>query len=1129
MRGRQSPVESLVTLPRVSDSMERRARWRQAITALGQDVRVEGPPKTDGASPEDLALAARIAVDTGLIDEMDWIDAGAAAVALYELSAALPPGKERREVGRRVFERLYQGTAGTFAAVATRMALGAGRPLEAATLRARVGLLFALPIGSSVNSDPLALTLLMRRDLFERWVARGATGPLPSRRLSATLIERASREAVRRYQQGDPRPADLFTNGPVHSTFEVLLADREPLVWRHAAVARGLLSAVIPRFRQEIDLALDPGLSPTEWRRAAVSLVPCFIHDFDTAFSQCRSLIDGEIAQKDPGLTATLIWGLPPVIEAEPEAAETLLERLSFLDRHDVADAMASLLSDVLNPEYGTEAAERVRALVMESVSGADPTMQAIFEDTLRGLDRRTIASGVCGAIRRALIAYETQGARAAHEMALEAMERAHATMDAIETLSEHDEHSLAEVLGPLADLDASTLERSSLYDLLLLGKRPGDATASVPDMERLYERLGKWVLDSEERYVETEFSRGETIARQRKLRALLHLVDMETSGRTDDENIQSRVRMRVRRTVRVLLRIVASGPDASVHRILCASLARSLDAAVREGVADPADLLLLLFEHLTDSYSMQAMTEASTNLEVQTSLRAYAQFLAMSSREAMESIIGGTFDAQEYAQGGPRGDELRTAQTFIRLSEGIGTNGSYRGEALRQVILRIGRALESIATARGLSELVETASSSASAISELEQQVDSLKRLIRSVSRRVLDRAARPPTIEVVADVPPLSALIERAVTGVPANQAQLAMSIGELTAELPAPITAAISTVLAKVPFLPPAPPSDVSAIPLQTRRSELPDWLLPRRTIGGFYVVRALGSGGVSSVFVARRIEERHSANAELYALKVPYYDPNTARSLSEQEFMQMFRDEAGALLSLPQHANLARFVTFDLAAKPKPILVMELIRGFSLDRLIRNRSITMTQVLRYLDGILAGLHAMHSAGVGHLDVKPSNVILRDEHTPVLVDFGLSGRQLRPGCGTLEYCAPEIIGVGPKDYTPPASGADMYAYACTAFELLTGELLFDAEDEMDVMHQHVQHDGWPDRLAYLAATPEYANMCVVLAACLRREPRSRPSAAETRRALADATKWLHNARWPLASEEPAGLTAS
>src|SRR5690606_851108 len=249
-----------------------------------------------------------------------------------------------------------------------------------------------------------------------------------------------------------------------------------------------------------------------------------------------------------------------------------------------------------------------------------------------------------------------------------------------------------------------------------------------------------------------------------------------------------------------------------------------------------------------------------------------------------------------------------------------------------------------------------------------------------------------------------------------------QLDLAVHALTDRLAAPVRSVISAVAENLKRRPRSLPSEVTSIPHKPRAAALPDWLLPRRTIGAFYVVSSLGAGGVSSVFVAKRIEERKEATAEHYALKVPQYDPTTARSLSEQEFLEMFRDEAGALLSLPRHTNLARFVNFDIAAKPKPILVMELIPGQSLEKASRSSALTMDLALKYLDGLLAGLAAMHAVGVAHLDVKPSNVILRDEHTPVLVDFGLSGRQLRPGCGTLEYCAPEVLGVLPDDHPVP-----------------------------------------------------------------------------------------------------------
>ena len=68
--------------------------------------------------------------------------------------------------------------------------------------------------------------------------------------------------------------------------------------------------------------------------------------------------------------------------------------------------------------------------------------------------------------------------------------------------------------------------------------------------------------------------------------------------------------------------------------------------------------------------------------------------------------------------------------------------------------------------------------------------------------------------------------------------------------------------------------------------------------------------------------------------------------------------MFREEAGALIALPQHPNLARFVTFDAGTKPKPILVMELVEGMTLERLLETRGLDMPRALRILDDVLAG---------------------------------------------------------------------------------------------------------------------------------------------------------------------------
>ena len=1111
MHARPNPVEALASLTRLKSTGEQRASWRQAIAALGHAAAggFSGAPPLEGMAQEIIARAAEVAIDSGLADDLEWIAPGPATVALYEITAALPPGKTRRELGRRVFARLYQGTASTFAAVAARMALTSARPFEPATLRARVSLLFDLPVGSNVNADPLALSLVTRRELAERWVEQNKTGTMPSRRLAAKLIEHAAREAVSRFHQGDSEPCDVLRSERLRGTIQMLLADREPLVWRHVAVARGLLASVDSRLREEIEQSLDPALSPTEWRRGGVSLVALCAGDPDGALPSCRNLLAGPLLEVDRGLPAALVLGLPRVIEAEPNVAEELLERFALTQRPDVAEAVASLLADLRHPTFGQSAARSLRQTLMPRAEHQSSVLRAIAERAIRQLDREDDDSDVLGSVRKALLAYESLGARDAFEIATGAVKALGRAMDFVSINDAHDEQVLPYVLGTLSDIEGVALERSRLSDLLLLGRRPGDTDVSVPEMDKLYDRLGRWILHAEQNPPEKS-SNAHAIGEQRRLRALLHLMDVDSTRQEDDKKVEARVC----RALALLIARVKSGDGTQVHRIACAALARACDAAVREGIAEPADLLLLLAASHDAARSFRAIAEASTHPDVRGVVQAYAEFLSPAAFEGSEPPP--EVAALEANRASSSEQSLRIAERVLRLSRGLGAGGSYRGESLRRIVLRLGRALEQVARARGQTELFDSSGTGVDVLSDLEAALEDLQRLSRGARRRLLGEEG---DIAVVTEVPPVSALLERSVrAGIPPNGTQLGMSIREVVASAPVPLAEAISGVLHGLSSLPVSAPSDIFAIPLERRRTQLPDWLLPHRTIGAFYVVRALGSGGASSVFLARRSEERNNAKAEGVALKVPDYDPTTARSLSEQEFLQLFREEAGALLSLPEHANLARFVTFDAGARPKPILVMELIRGTSLDRLIRARSLTTERAFAYIDGILAGLEAMHGAGVGHLDVKPSNVILRDGEVPVLVDFGLSGRHLRPGCGTVEYSAPEVLGIVPNDCVVSPLPTDIYALGCTAFEALTAELLFDGDDEASILGQHAAHDGWPARLTPFAHAADTLDLAKLIAACLRRDPRHRPNAGQARRAFAKLAARFADRTWPM-----------
>ena len=133
---------------------------------------------------------------------------------------------------------------------------------------------------------------------------------------------------------------------------------------------------------------------------------------------------------------------------------------------------------------------------------------------------------------------------------------------------------------------------------------------------------------------------------------------------------------------------------------------------------------------------------------------------------------------------------------------------------------------------------------------------------------------------------------------------------------------------------------------------------------------------------------------------------------------------------------------------------------------------------------------------------------------------MDFGLSGRTLRPGCGTVEYGAPEVwlaeAGTTPRS---PATAVDVYATACVAFELLTGSALFAGPNELAIVAKHLAHDGVPEGVMRLSRGHKTQDLGDVLCAALRRDPERRMGIGELRDALKKASRKLLGEQWPLA----------
>jgi len=1061
----------------------------------------------EGMNPQLLLASVRAAMASNLIEDLDFLSAPAAACALYGLASALPLGHERRELGRRVLLRLHEGDAATFVALATAVALGSTRAFEGAAMRARVGLSLVLPIGTGTRADALALALISRRELAQRWLVEPSTGSLPARRMAARLLERAAREAARRAVQGDDGGVWLFESHIVQTAWAHLMSDREPLVWRHIATGRGLLSAVVPRFAEEVERELLTSQSYSRGRRGAASLAARVAIRPSEALARARDLLNGPMLARDPGMAAAMIYGLPRAAEVEPEAAEQLL--LAAVERGGAlaAEALLDLRREWIGTPFGLKAAEFARVQLRQkhgggsSDDGHTALIDLLCEELGETGDERL--TSLPDLVFGALTTFADTSARAAYDQARHALSLAEQHVSRLEWLDEDESPRVRhQIFRILDELDVGLLESSTLSDLLCLGAGANDTAKVLAPLNDLLLRLQRVLLTRES----SAHGGGEEVPhltlRMRRLRTLLHVLDVDTKA---GEERATDLREERRDAVRRLFERVQMDAPSAMDRIVHAAVARGCDSLVRDEAFELSDVVLAASTHIPTPEGFAALSEGSMLPEVKQCLKALA------------SLVRTIFKVSPDAAG-----QRAIVESLFDLSRALPAESSPRTEGLRASLLRLGRALRHVSAARSLRDFAADRRS----MELLENAIDELVQLTAGARRRMgVHGAGGAPTSG--HGVWTLGLAIERAALDDERAGLELTLeTLGDsLRAELPPIFANVVLRVLRPLLERPLdskhllKPPS-VMPGPMEDR--PLPAWLPPARTLGGFFIQRALGSGAGGSVFVVKRTEERNDPHSATLALKVPEYDGSAARSLSEDEFLRMFRQEAGALLAVPQHENLASFVTFDAGAKPKPILVMELVEGSTLERVLAKGDMDVARALTMIDGVLAGLEAMHSVGVGHLDVKPSNVILRDRDgalpQPVLVDFGLAGRHVRPGCATGNYGAPEIWGLVPDGVTPAPPPADVYALGCVAFEIMTGQVLFDAQSETAMIAAHISHDGEPPSVAALKNEEGLLPFAAWLSRCLRQDPRKRAGVPELRAELKKIRKTVESHAWPL-----------
>jgi len=1091
----RSYLRELATLAHSDDADVRRHVFRQGLAMLAA-ISEREPAPLEGIAADELVMSMRRAIDDGLFDDLTWLSPSAAAAAIYELAQALPPGAERRELGRRVLTRLRHADHATFIRLAVSLARTAPKTLNSEANYSRAIHVIASPSHQCVGVSELALGVLAQPLLTRLWVQEPATGSLFGRHGAARIVAHAAREALARHRAGDLGGVALLTRPAVRATIQQLLLDREALVWRWVAVARGLLAHVDSEFADDVARELASG-NNSELRRGTLSAVAAF--ELGGAAMRWSATVM-ELAQKHPGVARSAVMGITGFATIAPALADEFVTALlaqTSNPQHelDVCEALAELCRDEsisLLPHSTADAAQRMRARLQQAIANGNPATRGLCASVLIDLTSAEPAAqhGVLPSIASAREDLARGDMLAAHRAAQSAIEE---LAIAIETLARPalDDLSVEHEVRLLRELDREVLSDATLAAVLAASH--DDVTISAVMRGSLHQLEAVLVmreLEGIERPFELRLS---------QLRALIRLLD---SAPHDDDPSNRILAMQ-----QLLQR--ARDENSSLRRAVYVAMTRAADALIRSGDIELGDVLLVWPQEFPPNEDFAIVREASMLPELEATFSAYV-----------------ALQQQAWSKANDRNANQLLCSALAELAQAMPTATSPRLDGVRSVISQLAAKLRVLCNARSRAEITDSTIDALCEISatlamriggarqrlglpQFDSSQNSLEQSLRSLGHALTFH--RMPS-NASADIANVTRELEELV----------GIAVERANESLPPAVAKTIERALLFVTQLPPVlATADSSAID-DGFDGQFPQWMPLSRRLGGYSVLRPIGSGAAGSVLLAVRSDESKRANQQTVAVKVPDYDGGAARSMSEAEFEAVFREEASALLSLPAHRNLAGFITFDASAKPKPILVMEYVRGPNLEHVIDARRLNMSQVVTILDGILQGLEVMHSNGLAHLDIKPPNVVMREgRDEAVLVDFGLSGRRLRIGCGSPHYAAREVwIDTSSAQPAQPAVspfGADVYSVACIAGEMMTGTTLVNGDSFSDVVGIHLAGQAGRALVPALQRA-KFTDLAQLFAMALDRDPTKRPTAERFRRGLAALAPSFDSRPWPL-----------